>query len=96
MVNTESISITLSFLPVSISYGGIVATLIVNASTWTGVGMKVSFSKRCYLLDCICNKWFRCNSYLKMEYIYQYQQNKQYNARNLENIIFHQCMLEMA
>lgn len=44
MVNTESISITLSFLPVTISYG-VVATLIANASTWTGVGMKVSLVK---------------------------------------------------
>ena len=44
MVNTESISITLSFLPVTISYG-VVATLIANASNWTGVGMKVSLVK---------------------------------------------------
>ncbi len=44
MVNTESISITLSFLPVTISYG-VVATLIANASNWAGVGMKVSLVK---------------------------------------------------
>lgn len=44
MVNTESISITLSFLPVTISYG-VVATLIANSSNWTGVGMKVSLVK---------------------------------------------------
>jgi len=44
IANSESISVTLSFLPISISYG-VVANLIANASTWAGVGMKVSLVK---------------------------------------------------
>lgn len=44
IANTESISITLNFLPISISYG-VVGNILANASTWAGVGMKVSFVK---------------------------------------------------
>lgn len=44
IANSESISITLSFLPISISFG-VVATLVANTTTWTGVGMKVSLVK---------------------------------------------------
>jgi len=44
IANTESISITLTFLPISISYG-VVGNILANASTWAGVGMKVSFVK---------------------------------------------------
>lgn len=44
IANSESISITLSFLPISISYG-VVGNILANASTWAGVGMKISFVK---------------------------------------------------
>lgn len=44
IANSESISVTLTFLPISNSFG-VVGNILANASTWAGVGMKISFVK---------------------------------------------------